>query len=104
MSLVSGLATDIAIGSGIALVALLAAFYWWVYRRNRALGSPGIVSRARLVCPKCRQTFDYDFVPGAAVTAIRLGRSRYMACPLCRRWSTFDLSSTRIPATPRESP
>jgi hypothetical protein len=98
------LAAFIAIGVGIALVALLILFYWRVYRRNRARGTPGIVSRARLVCPKCQQTFDYDFVPGAALTAIRLGTSRYMACPLCHRWSTFNLSSTLIPVTPRESP
>ncbi len=94
----------VAIGVAIALVALLIFFYWKVNRRNRALGTPGIVSRARLVCPKCHRTFEYDFVPGGAVTAIRLGRSRYMACPLCRRWSTFDLSTNRVPVTPQETP
>lgn len=96
-------AVYISIGVAVVLVALLIFFYLRVFRRNRALGSPGIVSRARLVCPKCQQTFDYDFVPGAAVTAIRLGTSRYMACPLCHRWSTFNLSTTRIPATPRDA-
>lgn len=94
----------LAVGVAIVIIALLIFFYVRVFRRNRALGSPGIVSRARLVCPKCQLTFDYDFVPGAAVTAIRLGTSRYMACPLCHRWSTFDLSATRIPVTPRDVP
>lgn len=93
----------VAIGVATGIVAILVFFYWRVYSRNRALGTPGIVSRARLVCPKCHQTFDYDFVPGAAVTAFRLGKSRYMACPLCHRWSTFDMSTTRVPVTPRET-
>lgn len=94
----------VTIGVAIVLVALLVLYYWRAYRRNRLLGSPGIVSRARLVCPRCHQTFDYDFVPGAAVTAIRLGKSRYMACPLCHRWSTFDLSTTRVPVTTHQAP
>ncbi len=53
--------------------------------------------RAHLTCKKCHQAFDYDFVPGASVTAVRLGGSRYMACPLCRRWSVFDIRSNIVP-------
>ena len=94
----------VAIGIAIVIVVLLVAYYLRTYQRNRTLGSPGLVSRVRLVCPKCRQTFDYDFVPGAALTAIRLGTSRYMACPLCHKWSTFDMTANRIPATPRDGP
>ncbi len=86
---------------GLALVIALVVFYLRAYRRNRALGTPGIVSRSRLTCPHCHQTFDFDFVPGASVTAVRLGHSRYMACPLCHQWSTFDLSpESRIPVEP----
>jgi hypothetical protein len=94
----------IAIAVAVALVVLLVVFYLRVYLRNHALGTPGLVSRVRLVCPKCHQTFDYDFIPGAAVTAIRLGTARFMACPLCHKWSTFDMVSNRLPATPREGP
>ncbi len=94
----------LALAVGIALVVLLVLFYGYVYRRNRALGAPGLVSRVRLVCPKCRQTFDYDFVPGASISAVRLGTSRYMACPRCRRWSIFDMTASRIPATPADRP
>jgi hypothetical protein len=94
---------DIAIAIGVILVVLLVLFYSRAYRRNRALGTPGLVSRVRLVCPKCDRTFDYDFVPGAALAAVRLGTSRYMACPLCHRWSLFDMASNRLPATPREA-
>jgi hypothetical protein len=41
--------------------------------------------RAHLTCPKCDQEFDYDFIPGAAIRAIRLAGRHYMACPLCHR-------------------
>lgn len=49
--------------------------------------------RAHLTCPKCRQEFDYDFIPGASVTAIRLAGRHYMACPLCHRWSLFPVAA-----------
>lgn len=95
-----GLVAYIAVSAAVVILVLLVLFYVLVLRRNRALGSPGIVSRARLTCPKCGQAFDFDFIPGASVTAIRLGSSRYMACPLCHRWSTFDVNTTRVPVTP----
>jgi hypothetical protein len=94
----------VALAIGIVVIALLVYFYVRVYRRNASLGTPGLVSRVRLTCPKCNQTFDYDFVPGAALTAVRLGTSRYMACPLCHKWSTFDMTATRLPATPPPTP
>jgi hypothetical protein len=94
------------LGLAVAAVVIVALglYYWWVYRRNRSLGTPGIVSRVRLTCPKCHQTFDFDFIPGASISALRLGTSRYMACPLCHRWSTFDMNSTRVPAGPTDHP
>jgi len=45
----------------------------------------------RLRCPHCQEEFDYAFVPGASVTAVRLGTSRYMRCPLCHRYAVFSL-------------
>jgi hypothetical protein len=45
----------------------------------------------RLRCPHCQGEFDYDFVPGGSVTAVRLGTSRYMRCPLCHRFGLFRL-------------
>ncbi|HTT34760.1 MAG TPA: hypothetical protein VMH78_02680 [Thermoplasmata archaeon] len=98
------LAGVVGIAVAVALVAFPVAYYAWVYSRNRRLGTPGIVSRARLTCPKCGRTFDLDFVPGAAFSAIRLGRSRYMACPLCHRWSVFPIWGHQIPAGPPSSP
>ena len=43
-------------------------------------------------CPRCDRDFEYDLIPGMSVTAVRLGTSRYMRCPLCHRFATFRLS------------
>jgi hypothetical protein len=53
----------------------------------------------RLTCPKCGGQFDYEFVPGGSVTAVRLGTSRYLRCPLCHRFATFRVfgEGTRVP-------
>jgi prepilin signal peptidase PulO-like enzyme (type II secretory pathway) len=92
------------LGSGILIVvlfvALAAIFYYIVSWRNARTGEHGVVQRSRLVCPKCHQTFDYEWVPLAAATAVRLGRSRYMACPVCRRWSVFNVYDAPAPPTP----
>jgi hypothetical protein len=49
----------------------------------------------RLRCPHCQGEFDYDFVPGMSFTAVRLGTSRYMRCPLCRRFGVFPLFGSK---------
>jgi hypothetical protein len=45
-----------------------------------------------LRCPKCGGEFDYEFVPGASFTALRLGNARFMRCPLCHKFATFPMS------------
>lgn len=85
---------------GVAMVVVVALGTWyasWVLRTKRRTGTAGLVQRSRPTCPKCGKTFDYEWVPGAAVTAVRLGSSRYMTCPLCHKWSTFDIKSTILP-------
>jgi hypothetical protein len=53
-----------------------------------------------LHCPRCRNSFDYDYVPGASFTAFRLGRRRYLRCPLCHRFAQFDLKAVPAPGSP----
>ena len=48
---------------------------------------------SKLECVKCGYRFNYQFIPGASVTSVRLGAARYMRCPGCRRWGKFSLSS-----------
>jgi len=51
----------------------------------------------RLRCPHCHREFDYDLIPGASLTALRLGTSRYMRCPLCQKFGLFDLGRSNEP-------
>ncbi len=85
------------IGVGAAVLIVIAVVIWAILlQRGRSLGTPGAVQRSRLTCPKCGGTFDYDWVPGASLSSVRLGTGRYMACPLCRKWSYFDIYSTMV--------
>jgi hypothetical protein len=62
--------------------------------------APALRSRyhytSALTCPKCDRQFEYGWVPGASFGALRLGRGRYLKCPLCKGWSTFDVVDTRV--------
>ncbi len=86
--------------SAVVIVVVLVLLWYISHRLNRKSGNTGFVQRSRLTCPKCGKTFDYEWVPGAALTAVRLGNSRYMACPLCHKWSTFNIYDTVVPASP----
>ncbi len=76
----------------VAVVLFLVVFFVLLGRLNRKTGQSGVVRNSRLTCPKCGRSFDFEYVPFASVTALRLGNGRrYMACPICHQWSTFDL-------------
>lgn len=85
----------------LASVVAIFAVSWfaYVYLRGRRLGTRGYVQRSHLTCPKCRREFDYDWVPGASFTSVRLVKGRYMACPLCHRWSYFDICAAMVART-----
>jgi hypothetical protein len=83
-----------------ALVVVAIVLWAIIVRRGHQLGTRGIVQRSRLTCPKCHRSFDYDWIPGASFTAVRLGTGRYMACPLCRKWSYFDVYHTLVARPP----
>jgi hypothetical protein len=60
------------------------------------------MASVHLTCPKCGGEFDYEYVPGASFTALRLGSSRYMRCPLCRHFSVFSMrGSPPMAGTPQ---
>jgi hypothetical protein len=56
---------------------------------------------SRLTCPNCNQSFDYNWVPLASFSAVRLGKDRYLECPFCHKWSTFNVWDTRVESTGR---
>ena len=57
-----------------------------------------------LRCPKCGGEFDYEFVPGASFTAIRLWNARYMRCPLCHEFALFKMSQSDLDGPPAALP
>ena len=92
----------IGLSVGVVL-AVVAAYLGWVVWSNRRAGAHGLVRRVRLTCPECHRAFDYALVPGASLSAVRLGRSRFLACPLCHRWSVVRVSGAP-PASSRSGP
>jgi hypothetical protein len=79
----------------IFIIVVLAAIYLAVPKFGPHINS-------RLTCPKCGKEFDYEWLPGNSFRVIRLGTKRYMACPLCKQWSTFDVVSTIVPPPKEE--
>ena len=75
----------------VVVAAALGAYLGWVLWSNRRAGASGLVRTSRLTCPKCSGSFEYSFVPGASMSSLRLGRNRFMVCPLCHRWSVIRL-------------
>lgn len=57
--------------------------------------------KTRATCPKCGQSFDYEFIPGGSLTAIRLGKYRYMRCQKCGKWALFNLMQSLSPVQVR---
>jgi DNA-directed RNA polymerase subunit RPC12/RpoP len=81
------------IAAAVVLIVIIIVGIWWLARgRSRAVrGTAGVVRENTLVCSKCNRQFNYQFVPGASLTSLRLGNSRYMKCPLCGKWSVIKI-------------
>jgi hypothetical protein len=96
--------------TAIGLVALVAVVFFlvylaWIRSKARKVGTHGVIQRSRLTCPKCGREFDYDWIPGASFSAVRLGPRRYMACPICHKWSVFPIVDTLVERpSPGEKP
>ena len=43
-------------------------------------------------CPHCHYKFNYEFIPGASFTSIRLGPSRILKCPNCKELHKFYIN------------
>ncbi len=62
---------------------------------RRGANLRGLVQMSHLKCPECGVEFDYRWVPASSFTSFRLGRSRFLECPSCHKWSTFNIKDTR---------
>ena len=88
MGVTAGIIVTAAIIAVIAIVFILA--------RTRTGQSIGIAHLSHLKCGKCGTEFDYAWIPGASLTSIRLGGSRYFRCPSCRKFSLFNICNTQV--------
>ena len=89
------LALTIGISVAALTVALLVYFGLMTSRHHYT---------STLSCPKCQRSFDYDWFPFMSFSAARLGMSRYMRCPLCHEWATFNIWDSRKPASQQSRP
>ena len=64
----------------------------------------GIGCVSHLKCEKCGTEFDYAWIPGISFTSVRLGPSRWFRCPVCRKFSVFDIWDTRVDAKTHHCP
>jgi uncharacterized C2H2 Zn-finger protein len=92
------------IGAIIGVVIIIVIIFILFYARRGELS--GLTMLSHLKCPKCNSEFDYEYIPGASMTSLRLGGSRYLQCPVCHKWSVFNLRKTRVdPEThPKDHP
>jgi hypothetical protein len=72
------------------IIAVVAIVFLLVPRLSR------IVQLSHLKCVKCGAEFDYAWIPGGSFTAVRLVNWRYFMCPVCKKWSFFDIWHTRV--------
>jgi len=74
----------------VVIVAVLAIIFVLAPRLS------GIIQLSHLKCKKCGAEFDYAWIPGISLTSFRLGISRYLRCPVCTKWSVFNIWHTRV--------
>jgi hypothetical protein len=76
------------------IVPVLAVLFIFILTRWARSASVGFLSH--LKCEKCGTEFDYAWIPGVSFTSVRLGSSRIFRCPVCRKFSVFDIWDTRV--------
>jgi hypothetical protein len=59
---------------------------------------------SRLICPNCRKSFNFHWVPGATITSLVYRNRRNLKCPYCHLKSSYDIMSTRVttPKSPKK--
>ena len=80
----------------IIVVIIVAIAILFVFAQTRMGRSSGIVPLSHLKCNKCGTEFDYAWIPGVSFTSLRLLTFRYLRCPVCMKWSVFNIWNTRV--------
>ena len=77
-----------------AIVIILVVVLIFIQARSGK--ASGLVRVSHLKCKKCGTEFDYKWIPGASLTSVRLGPSRLLRCPACKKWSLFNIVKTEV--------
>jgi hypothetical protein len=85
-----------AIPSIIAASIIVAIVVLFIVVRTKAGSRSSVVQLSHLNCRKCGAQFDYAWIPGGSLTSIRLGNSRYLRCPVCKKSSVFNIWNTKV--------
>lgn len=80
----------------IIIVIIVAAAILVVTVPRRMARSSRIAPLSHLKCTKCGAEFDYAWIPLASLTSVRLVKWRCFVCPVCRKWSVFNIWDTRV--------
>ena len=81
------------------LLVVLVVFVLTRWARRAGIGCV-----SHLKCEKCGTEFDYAWIPGISFTSVSLGPSRWFRCPVCRKFSVFDIWDTRVDAKTHHCP
>ena len=80
----------------VSAAVLSALFIVFMYTMTRGPHSPAMLQLSHLRCEKCGTEFDYAWLPGVSFTSMRLGAFRFFRCPVCGRFSVFNICDTRV--------
>ena len=78
------------------VIGLLAIIIFLIIARSRRKPVSEIIQLSHLKCRKCNAEFDYAWIPGGSLTSVRLGNSRLLRCPVCKRWAIFNIWDTKV--------
>jgi hypothetical protein len=84
------------VGIVIGVVIVVAVVTTFILARTSQPRLTRVVPLSHLKCPKCGTEFDYAWIPGASLTSIRLAGWRILSCPVCRKFSVFNIWKTRV--------
>ncbi|MDR1993943.1 MAG: hypothetical protein LBQ98_10725 [Nitrososphaerota archaeon] len=51
---------------------------------------------SKLLCPSCRKSFNFHWIPGASIASLVQRNYRVLKCPYCHKKATFDIAATRV--------
>jgi hypothetical protein len=58
---------------------------------------------SKLVCPHCKKSFNFHWIPGGTINSLIYRNMRPLKCPYCHQKSIFDIATTRYRSPKKQS-